>query len=155
MPRPSAPTDFATAKTHLEEALAKDDQLAPAHGVLALVLNNLGDHQGAVAAADRALELREGEPNALQARYDAYRALGDEAKATEAGEALAASGQNAETAKVVYNEGVEFSRTGDREAAIKAFEEAGRLDPNLHEASDALSGLYFRRRPLRRLGGRR
>ena len=106
--------DFAAAKAALETALEKDSELAPAHGVLGLALNGLGDHQGAAAAAERALELRPGEPNALKARYDAYRALGDEAKAEEAGAALAQSGANAEAAKLVYNEGADANRNGDR-----------------------------------------
>lgn len=135
--------DYAGARGHLERALEKDSELAPAHGVLALALNGLGEHQAAVATADRALELRPGEPNALKARYDAYRALGDDAKAEEAGAALAQSGANAEAAKLVYNEGAEATRLGDRIAAIEAFEEAARLDPTLTAAADALSGLYF------------
>ncbi len=135
--------DLESARTHLETALEKDSDLAPAHGVMALVLNGLGDHQAAVTAAERALELRPGEPNGLKARFDAYRALGNDAMAEEAGAALAESGANAEAAKLVYNEGADASRAGDRIGAIKAFEEAARLDPTLTEASDALSGLYF------------
>lgn len=135
--------DYATARTHLETALEKDAELAPAYGVLALTLVGLEDYTAAVAAAEKALELRPGEPNALNARYDAYRALGDEAKAKEAGDALAASGQNAEAAKLVYNEGVEANNAKDRVNAIKSFEEAARLDPTLTEAYDALSGLYY------------
>jgi tetratricopeptide (TPR) repeat protein len=135
--------DFVTARQKLQEAVEKDPDLAAAHGVLALTLVQLKEHEAAVASATRALELTPGEPNALQAQYDAYRALGDSEKAKAAGEALAAAGQNADAARRVFNEGATATREGDMAGAISKFEEAARLDPSLSPAHDALAGLYY------------
>lgn len=135
--------DFTTAQEKLEKALKEDPELAPAHGVMALALVQQKDYQGALASAEKALELRPGEPNALQARYDAYRGLGDKENAEAAGEALAAAGQNADAAKQVFNEGAALTREGDTAGALEKFEEAARLDPSLSAAHEALAGLYF------------
>jgi len=136
-------SDYATAKMKLEEALEKDPELAAAQGVLALTLLQLKDYDAAVVAGEKAVALLPGEPNALQALYDAYRAKGDTDKAKAAGEALAAAGQNADAAKRVFNEGATASREGNLEGAIAKFEEAARLDPTLSPAHDALAGLYY------------
>ncbi|MCH9651782.1 MAG: tetratricopeptide repeat protein [Deltaproteobacteria bacterium] len=135
--------DKATARTKLEAAIEKEADLAQAHGVLALLLRDQGDQEGALAAADRALALKPQEATALQARYDALKALGrgDDAKA--AAEALAAAGQNADAAKRVYNDGVAAVHAEDPATALAKFEEAGRLDPNLTQAHVAVAGLYF------------
>ncbi len=135
--------DFATARQKLEAAIDKDSKLATAHGVLALVLVQQKENQAALAAADRALALVANEPNALQARYDAYKALGDNTNADAAARALAAAGQNSDAARRIYNEGAAASKAGDLAGAIAKLEEATRLDATLAPAWDALTGLYY------------
>ena len=135
--------DLATARKKLDAAIEKDPDLGPAHGVLALLLQQQGDNEAALASAERALTLRPAEATALQARYDAYKALGKNAEAQAAAEAMAAAGQSADAAKRVYNEGVTAVRANDPATALAKFEEAGRLDPGLTEAHSAVAGLYF------------
>lgn len=135
--------DLATARTKLEAAIEKDGDLAQAHGVLALLLRDQGDQEGALAAADRALAIKPQEATALQARYDALKALGRTAEAQAAAEAMAAAGQNVDAAKRVYNDGVAAVHAEDPATALAKFEEAGRLDPNLTQAHIAVAGLYF------------
>jgi len=75
----------------------------------------------------------------LQSRWEAYRNLGDEAKAAEAQQDFEKTGRLAEEAKKVYNEGVQLHKVGDEEGAYAKFQDAVEFDPNLRVAQLAVA----------------
>ncbi len=131
--------DAEKAAGHIQEAVELDPELRQGWEALCVVLNQLARNQEAAAAAERAIELGSTHEAVLKARYDAYRSLGDEARAAEALEALEAAGQAAEEAKRVFNEGVALSKVGDDEGAFAKYREASALDPNLEIARLAVA----------------
>lgn len=137
--------DLATARTRFEEALAEDDSLAPAHIALAAVYLDLGQHEQALASADRGLELRPADREALRVRYEALRGLGrrDEAEAAQA--ALKEAEGESATAKRIYNEGSEAYQAQDLDQALAKFQEAARMDPSLFDAHHAIATILVHR----------
>lgn len=53
--------DFAEAQLHAQRALNLDENLAPAHNIMASILNGLGRNGEALAAAERCIELSPGD----------------------------------------------------------------------------------------------
>ncbi len=137
--------DLATARARLEAALAEDDALAPAQVALATVYLDLGLHEQALAGADRGLELRPGDREALRVRYEALLGLGrrDEAEAAKA-ELKAAEGASV-TAKSLYNEGAEAYQAQDLDAALAKFRQAAEMDPSLFDAHHAIATILVHR----------
>ncbi len=133
--------DLGTARTKLEEALAADPDLGPAHIALSQVLLDQGEYAPAVAAADRAIELATNRAEALRVKYQALRALGR----SEEAEAIAGELELAEGAVVaarrVYNEGGQAFQAGDNVTALAKFKEAAELDPSITEAHHAIATL--------------
>ena len=126
--------DYATATTSFEEAVGYDPEFSRAWGALSVALIEEDRYSEAAEAAEKAIELGSTHEMVLKARWEAYRNLGDEAKAVEAQEALERSGRLAEEAKKTFNEAVALSKQGDIEGAFAKFQEAGKLDPNLQIA---------------------
>lgn len=133
--------DLATARARLEEALAEDPDLGPAHVALAQVLLDQGEHQAALEHADRAQELGAARVEALRVEHAALRALGRKDAAAAVGEELAAAEDAKAAALRVYNQGGEAFAAGDRETALAKFVEAAALDPALREAHHAIATL--------------
>jgi tetratricopeptide (TPR) repeat protein len=119
------------AEELFREAVEIDPELAEGYMALASIAHERGDFATAAAEAERALELDSGNALALQLRFDAYRQMGDEEKAAEAAEAMRAAGAVTDAAVVVFNEGVRAYREGNVAEAIRKFEEAVALDPEL------------------------
>jgi tetratricopeptide (TPR) repeat protein len=139
--------DYATAVTSFEEAVGHDPEFHRAWGALGVALLEEDRYQEAAAAAEKAVELGSTHEMVLRARWEAYRNLGDEAKAAEAQEALERSGRLAEEAKKVFNEAVRLLKKGDHEGAFAKYQEASELDPNLQIAmlGVATTGLKINR----------
>ncbi|MEM9558356.1 MAG: tetratricopeptide repeat protein [Acidobacteriota bacterium] len=133
--------DAEAARGHFEAALAADPSLAPAHIGLAQVASDLDDYETAAASAARALELQPSDREALRVRYEALRALGQDAEADAVSAELEAAEGSAEMARRVYNEGGEAFQAGDRDTARAKFEEAASLDPTLYDAQHAVASL--------------
>ena len=131
--------DFATASKMFEEAVTHDPEFRQAWGALSVVYLEVGKNQEAVEAAEKAVALGSTDVMVLQSRWEAYRNLGDEAKAAQAQEDLIKTGNAAEEAKKVYNEGVKLLKAGDEEAAYAKFQSAVRFDPNLRAAQLAVA----------------
>jgi Tfp pilus assembly protein PilF len=131
--------DLATAAAKFEEAVSHDAELRQAWGALSVVYLELGQYEKAAQSAERAMDLGSTDVMVLQARWEAYRNLGDEAKAAEAQEDLERTGRLAEEAKQVYNEGVQLLKAGDEESAYAKFKEAVEYDPNLRAAQLAVA----------------
>jgi tetratricopeptide (TPR) repeat protein len=126
--------DFASAVASFEEAVGRDPEFRRAWAALSVALLEEDRFQEAAEAAEKAIELGSTHEMVLKARWEAYRGLGDEAKAAEAQEALERSGRLAEEAKKTFNEAVRLSKKGDYEGAFAKYQEAGEFDPNLQVA---------------------
>lgn len=123
--------DLAGAVPQFEQAAALNPELADAHVVLAEVYMELKRNADAVAAADRYLALKPGDPRGMRVRYDALKASGNEAKTKEALDALmAADLQDVETAVRFFNEGAERTRAGSYDEAARFFERVTQIAPD-------------------------
>ena len=131
--------DFATAEARFAEAVEADPGVAQAWMALSLASLEERHYDKAAEAAEKAIELGSTDPMVLRTRWEAYRQLGDEAKAAEAQAELERIGELAEEAKRIYNEGVKLLKAGDKEAAFARFQEALSADPNLKEAQFAVA----------------
>jgi tetratricopeptide (TPR) repeat protein len=133
--------DLTAARAKLEEALAADPDLGPAHVALAQVLLDQREHEAALEHAERAQELGAAGTEALRVEHQSLLALGRRDEAAAVGEELAAA-ENAQAAALrVYNEGGEAFAAGDRETALARFVAAAELDPALREAHHAIATL--------------
>ena len=139
--------DFATATTSFEVAVGHDPEFQRAWGALSVVLVEEARYQEAAEAAEKAIELGSTHEMVLRARWEAYRNLGDEARAADAQEALERSGRLAEEAKRAFNEAVALSKQSDYEGAFAKYQEASELDQNLQVAlfGVATTGLKINR----------
>lgn len=133
--------DLATARAKLEEALAEDPDLGPAHVALAQVLLDQREHQAALEHAERAQELGAARVEALRVEHEALRALGRRDEAAAVAEELAEAEDAQAAALRVYNQGGEAFAAGDRETALAKFVEAAQLDPSLRDAHHAIATL--------------
>lgn len=131
--------DLATARAKLEEALAADAGLGPAHVALAQVLLDQKENAAALESAEKALSLDIGRAEALRVKYQALRALGKKDEA----EAVAAELETVEdavaTARRLYNEGSEAFQAEDLATALAKFQEAAEIDPSLVDAHHAIA----------------
>jgi tetratricopeptide (TPR) repeat protein len=122
--------DAAGAVPKLEKAAELNPKLAEAQVALAEVYLEQKRYADSLAAADRYLALKPGDSEGLRARYDALKQAGDNDKAREALDALAAADpQNSEAAVRYFNEGAELSRTGKLDEASAFFEKVVKIAP--------------------------
>lgn len=133
--------DKATAKQRFAQAVEAQPDLAPAWNALAILQFNDGEYAAAAAAAERFLALEAGDLQAMRIRYDAYRLLGDTARAEEAFADLAGSDPKV-VGQWFFDAGVELFDSGDPQAAAGQFEQALRLDPDNPDAHFRLALCY-------------
>ena len=127
----SRANDNAAAAAKFKEAVGHDPNLRAAWESLAVTELNLGQNQEAVTAAEKAIALGSTDKATLEARWQAYRNLKEDAKADQALKDMQKTGQTTEEAKKVHNEGVALMRAGDYAGAFAKFQEALKIDPNL------------------------
>lgn len=130
--------DRDAAKAFIREALDKDDKLAPAHSAMAGLYLEEQNYTAALEAARRYQELDPEAPRGFRLIYEAQRGLGNQEEAEAALQAMAQLDKSGDAAAMVYNEGVEALKVGDRRSARARFEEALSIQPDL---TAALSGL--------------
>jgi tetratricopeptide (TPR) repeat protein len=123
--------DYAKAAEAFKKAVDEDPAFLKALEGLATAEEHLGHDQEAADTADKAVALGSTDSATLMARWQAYRHLGDEAKAAQALKDLQKSGVNSEEAKKVHNEGVALLKKKDYAGAFEKFQAALHLDPTL------------------------
>jgi len=126
--------DYATAEVKFKEAVGHDPSLRQGWGALSSAQLELGRYQEAAGAAEKAIALGSTDEAVFMSRWQAYKNLGDEAKAAEALKDLEATGRRTEEAKRIHNEAVALVKAGDDAGAFAKFQEALVLDPNLQES---------------------
>ncbi len=123
--------NVAAALPSLEKAAALNPKLPEAQVALAEAYLDQKRYGDALAAADRFLALKPGDPEGLRARYDALHGAGDNDRAREALDALAAADpKNPEVAVRYFNEGAERARTNKLEDAAVFFEKVVQIAPD-------------------------
>lgn len=130
-----------TALTLFAKAIEIDAELAPAHGAQARLLLARESYQEALAAAERALDIDPELVDAQRVRYEAYRRLGQEDKAKEVFETLAAADPEG-LAEALYQRGQEAFQAGDTAAAVQALEQAVQAKPD-HARAHYWLGLSY------------
>ncbi|MCP4201436.1 MAG: tetratricopeptide repeat protein [bacterium] len=131
--------DLETAEQKFDEAITLDPDLPEAHAALSALWLASDRFAEAATAADRALELEPGNIRAMEIRYQAHKALGNEAEAAQAlAELQAASPEAAQLDR--YNRGVGLFNTGAIEEAKSLFLEVLELDPG-HARSHYMLGM--------------
>jgi tetratricopeptide (TPR) repeat protein len=127
-------TDYETAVAKLEEAVGHDPSLFNVWEALSRVKLSTEDYQGAVEAAEKAIELGATGEAVWRWRWQAYKLLGDEEKTVQALKDLKDAGLQAAEAQRLHNEAVALTRANDYEGAYALFKQALELDPNLSSA---------------------
>jgi len=126
--------DYPAARAKFEEAVAKDPSMSVAWAALSQVHLEQKHYREAADAAEKAVALGGADESVLRSRWEAYRKLGDEAKAAKAREDLEKLGRMTEEAKRIHNEGVALSKSGDDAGAFARFKEALAIDPGFQPA---------------------
>jgi tetratricopeptide (TPR) repeat protein len=138
--------DLDTAGTKFAAAAGIDPTLQQAWSALGAVRVDQKKWQEAADALERAVALDPKDARALAGRYDAYRGLGDAAKAKAALEAMRGVVPAREVAVRQFNEAAEFSRAGKGDDAIAGLKAALATDPTLAPAHSALASTYISRK---------
>jgi Tfp pilus assembly protein PilF len=131
--------DLDTAVAHLKRALEIDPSLDPAYPALAGIHLKRKEYKEAVAVADRQLARDPANLEALTMRYEAFRAMGDTAKAKEAQAAMKAASEGG-SPETLFKQGVALFNTNNTDQAKAAFERVLKLDPN-HAKAHYLLGI--------------
>ncbi len=126
--------DYPTAEAKFKEAVGYDPKLRQAWESLSVVEEQLSRDKESAEAAEQAITLGSMDKSVLEARWQAYRNLKDEAKAAEALKDLDKVGRMMEEAKKIHNEGVALMKAGDNAGAFAKFQDALKIDPNLQES---------------------
>ncbi|CAM5453279.1 Tetratricopeptide repeat protein OS=Streptomyces tendae OX=1932 GN=GUR47_07790 PE=4 SV=1 [Streptomyces tendae] len=127
--------DFPAAKKWGESAVKAAPKRWTAHAVLVEAYTGLGDGKGVGRALDKALALRPGDPAVGALAAAVYRDRGwREDAAARISDAAAAAGAPAERAAYLEQAGRLAFERGDREEALRFFQEALRTDPDQRAA---------------------
>lgn len=135
--------DYETAKERFLKAQSMDPKMVMVHSALGTVYLELGDPQASIAEANTLLEQQPENPRGYRLLYEAHQALGNEAEAERALKELAKLDSGGDTATLVFNEGVEALKVGDRKAAKSRFREALEVSPDFVPALSALAVLLI------------
>lgn len=133
--------DTARATERFQKAIELDPNLAAAHYALSRMYLSAKRFADAAAEAEKALALDPKQTAAQKVRYEAYRALGDQDKAKEAFQQLAAADPKG-VAKSLLDQGIDQFNNGKIPEAQSSLEQALQADPSLAKAHYML-GLCF------------
>jgi tetratricopeptide (TPR) repeat protein len=131
--------DLDLAAENYRKAAKADPDLAAARTALAAVMLLQEDYAAAAAESEAALAIDPEDVRAMQFRFDAYRKLGDKAKAKEAAAALRKVGNLDAAAVRLFNEGVDAYGSGDLVTAQSKFQQVIELSPDMVDPYRALA----------------
>ncbi len=131
--------DYEAARAKFLAALGKNPDFALAHSALGGLHAELGEHDSAIASAQRLLELEPDNPRGYRILYDVYTALGKKDLAKKALANMVSADDTGDAAILLYNEGVAALEVGDAETAKRRFREALDVNPELTPALSALA----------------
>jgi tetratricopeptide (TPR) repeat protein len=120
--------DEEAAIAWMEKAVAADPEFTQAWSALASLRFTEGRHQAAIEAAGKVLAVHPGDVEALTVQYEAYKALGDKARADEL---LAQMQATSSDPQVLYRQGVAMFNASNVEGAIATLRQALEQDPDL------------------------
>ena len=135
--------DYQTAKEKFLKAQKMDPKMVMVHSGLATVYLEVGDPESAIAEANTLLDHEPENPRGYRLLYEAHQALGNEKEADKALKRLAQLDTGGDTATLVFNEGVQALKVGDRKAAKDRFREALEVAPDFGPALSALAVLLI------------
>lgn len=130
-----------TAQEKFELAVQEDPNLVPAWAALSVVRLQLENFEGALEAAQRALELDPDNARAHRMRYQALRFLDRDEEAQTAFQSLSPEDQAA-ALNVLYNEATEFFNAGETEKAMVLLQDILAADPD-HGKAHYMMGLSY------------
>jgi tetratricopeptide (TPR) repeat protein len=130
-----------SAITLFSKAVEIDPELAPAHAALARLLLAQERFEEALAAADAAREIDPDLVEVQRVRYEAYRRLGQEDRAREVFDEMAAA-DPAGLAETLYERGKAAFEAGDAAQARQALEQAIQAKPD-HARAHYMLGLAY------------
>ncbi len=122
--------DFNGAVASFNTALEHDPKMHPALAALSKIYIKQKKYQEAVDVSEKAIALGSTDEVVWSSRWEGYRNLGDKAKTAEALDDLEKAGLRVEQARLLHNEAVGFTKSGDYEAAFLKFQEAVEVNPN-------------------------
>lgn len=131
--------DTARAQEQLEKALGMSPELHQASRLLAVLYVTEGFHDKAIEMADHALARNPSDSMALRVRWDAHRALGNDAEAASALAALQAVDPSAGAASMYARAERDFN-AGRTAEALEMLDAVVAIDPN-HARAHYLLGL--------------
>lgn len=135
--------DIETARSQFMTSIEKDSDLAAPHAAMSGLYIEESNYEAALAAAQRFLEIEPDSPRGLRLVYEAQRGLGNKDAADAALKALAALDDSGDAVAIIYNEGVEALKRGDRRGARTSFEQALELNPELIAAMSGLAIIHI------------
>ncbi|MGH9362548.1 MAG: tetratricopeptide repeat protein, partial [Thermoanaerobaculia bacterium] len=133
--------DMDAAAARIQQALEIDPTLEQGYSSLAGIYLSKKQYKEAAELAEKHLAVNPNSLEAMTVRAEAYRLLGDKAKAAEAKAAMEAAQANM-TAEDFYRQGVALYNAANVTAAKEAFGRALAKDPN-HPKSHYMLGLCY------------
>jgi len=133
--------DVEGAMANFRKAVELDPDLAPGHAALARLHLDREEHDEALAAADKALDIDPDLVDVQRVRYEVYRRTGQEEKAQEVFEVMAAADPEG-LARTLFQRGTEAFDANQPEQARQALEQAVRADPD-HARAHYFLGLVY------------
>ncbi len=133
--------DLERARERLEKAYSLDPELNQAVRLLALVYLDSQEFQKAAEFAEKVIAVDPEDLTMKKVRLDAYRGLGDTAKADEAFQAVADADPTAMISGL-FKGGQEQFNGGDMDSAVSSFKQILDIDPD-HGMTHYLLGLCY------------
>lgn len=135
--------DFSKAKKYLEKLQAQKPNLPEVAQALAVVSHELGDLEGAVRMAGKALRWKPLDPLMLQLKYESLKELGIEDELPLLRTLLLQVHNGNYKAVIYHDQGIEAEKAGDLTEALKLYLKAEQHDPSLPAIQERLAYTYF------------
>jgi tetratricopeptide (TPR) repeat protein len=130
------------AITYLNRAIEIDPKLEAAYSALGNHYLTRKKYKEAVEVSDKHLAVNPASLEAMTVRYEAYKGMGDKAKAKEAFDAMQAATSGGGTPDEMFKQGVALFNANNFEQAKATFEKVLQADPK-HAKTHYMMGLVY------------